>query len=131
MIKSLSIVHLLALLLIVQAPALSQEQRTPVTIGEVIRNYSEVMQEERVVIVHTPMSYNRTEENLPVLYLLDGGWHFLHTVAVTEFLAANLYIPQMIVVGINSPDRGRDLTPPSEDPAEIGRNPAHGGAEKF
>jgi predicted alpha/beta superfamily hydrolase len=135
--KILSVATPLKLLLIVALPFSFQSQghpqeiRTPIVIGEGIRQYSEVMNEDRVIILGTPRGYERTDDRYPVLYILDGGMHFQHTTAITEFLAANLYMPQMIVVGINSPDRVRDLTLLSENPIEIERYPTHGGSELF
>lgn len=127
----LAILQVLLLTLSFQIQAQSQESRMPIIIGEGIRQHSDIMEEDRVIIVGTPSGYERSDKEYPVLYLLDGGMHFQHTTAITEFLAANLYIPQMIVVAINSPDRIRDLTTKSVDTAEIERYPTHGGFERF
>ena len=47
---------------------------------------------------------------MPVIYLLDGGAHFLHTVATMDLLSRRDKMPYSLVVGIENPDRGRDLT---------------------
>ena len=131
MTRIIAVLQVLALALFASVHAQSQETRSPIIIGEGIRQPSDIMGEDRVVIIGTPQGYERTDQRYPVLYLLDGGLHYQHTTAITQFLGANLYMPQMIVVAINSPDRVRDLTPKSSDPDEIERYPTHGGFETF
>ena len=61
----------------------------------------------------------------PVVYLLDGGGHFHHTVATVNLLARNGRMPRSIVVGITNTDRSRDFTGVARD----GRST--GGADRF
>ncbi|HLA11920.1 MAG TPA: alpha/beta hydrolase-fold protein [Pyrinomonadaceae bacterium] len=72
---------------------------------------SRVLGDERVVFVRTPPEYKKSSNDYPVLYLLDGDVHFLHTAGTIEFLARNMRMPEMIVVGIPHVDRNHDLTP--------------------
>jgi predicted alpha/beta superfamily hydrolase len=72
---------------------------------------SNVLGEERVVLISTPAGYETSKQSYPVLYLTDGDAHIGHTASTIEFLARNGRMPQMIVVGITNTDRTRDLTP--------------------
>jgi predicted alpha/beta superfamily hydrolase len=95
---------------------------------------SQVLGEERTVLVRTPAGYARGTERFPVLYMTDGDAHIQHTSGTVSFLARNARMPDMIVVGITNTDRTRDLTPtrveqlPGNPQA---RFPTSGGADKF
>ena len=94
---------------------------------------SQVLGEERTVLVRTPAGYARSSERFPVLYMTDGDSHIQHTSGTISFLARNGRMPEMIVVGITNTDRTRDLTPTRVD--QPGNPNAHfptsGGADKF
>lgn len=107
----------------------AQPTGTPVTIGERFTLESEVLDEERGVIIGLPSRYELSDSSYPVLYVLDGAAHFHYVTGITEFLAANQFIPEMIVVAVNNTDRRRDMTPPSQVPAE--QQGSHGGADNF
>jgi predicted alpha/beta superfamily hydrolase len=95
---------------------------------------SQVLGEERVVLVRTPAGYARGAERFPVLYMTDGGAHIQHTSGTISFLAANARMPEMIVVGITNTDRTRDLTPTRVEQVPGNPNarfPTSGGADKF
>jgi uncharacterized protein len=94
---------------------------------------SQVLGEERVVLVRTPAAYARSTERFPVLYMTDGDAHIQHTSGTVSFLARNARMPEMIVVGITNTDRTRDLTPTRvEQPGNPNANfPTSGGADKF
>ena len=95
---------------------------------------SQVLGEERTVLVRVPAAYARGTERFPVLYMTDGDAHIQHTGATVGFLARNARMPEMIVVGVTNTDRTRDLTPtrvaqlPGNPNA---RFPTSGGADKF
>ncbi len=97
-----------------------------VVIGKQITIESTVLGELRVINVYLPPNYENSGVDYPVLYLLDGGAHFLHGSATSQFLSRNGIIPQMIVVGILNVDRNRDFSPTHSD-----RMPTSGGAENF
>lgn len=101
------------------------------SIGERVPFYSEIINENREILIGTPSSYDTSDESYPVLYLLDGEAHFHHVTGLTKFLAQNQQIPEMLVVGIPNTDRNRDLTPPSTDPSERSEYPTHGSADSF
>ncbi len=100
----------------------------PVTIGETHRIRSAVLNEDRTYQVHLPDSYkSAADRSYPVLYVLDGRDHFVHTVATTDFLAAQGEIPETIVVAIASTVRVRDFTQTDWPQAWVGG----GGAANF
>lgn len=97
---------------------------------------SEVLGEERTLLVRTPRGYEQGEERYPVLYMTDGAAQFDHTNSTIEFLARNGRMPEMIVVAINNTDRTRDLTPTkaplrNEATGQQTNFPTAGGADKF
>ncbi|MEE8191556.1 MAG: alpha/beta hydrolase-fold protein [Gemmatimonadales bacterium] len=110
--------------------AAAQDSPAPYVIGETHTITSNVLGEERRLIVGLPQGYEGGSQRYPVMYLLDGDGHFLHTTGIIQFLAAQGYMPPMIVVAIPNTDRTRDLTPtPGEEGAE--RMPTAGGADHF
>lgn len=108
---------------------------TPITVGETLKLSSQVLKEERTLLVSLPANYARSTERYPVLYLTDGDAHLTHTRGTVDFLARNGLIPNLIIVGITNTDRTRDLSPTR---ASIRRPdgtvqdfPTSGGAPKF
>lgn len=99
-----------------------------VTVGQSKRITSTVLGEERVYHVQLPESYRWAHNRrYPVLYVLDGETHFLHTASSVRFLAAQGEIPEMIVVALMSTVRIRDFTQTDWSSHWIGG----GGAENF
>ncbi|MGN7514865.1 MAG: alpha/beta hydrolase-fold protein [Allomuricauda sp.] len=97
---------------------------------------STVLQEERPIIISLPIGYEDTGANYPVLYVLDGLQNIKHTVGTVELLTESGLIPPLIVVGIESLDRNRDLTPSNAGQDLHGSTgnagiPQSGGASKF
>jgi enterochelin esterase-like enzyme len=72
---------------------------------------SNVLGEDRIILVRTPQGYETNKLAYPVLYMTDGDAHLAHTSSTIEFLARNGRMSEMIVVGIPNTDRTRDLTP--------------------
>lgn len=75
--------------------------------GFSISNHSEVLNEQRQVKVYLPPNYEHSNVDYPVLYVLDGQWHFINAVAVQHSLKSPLAIPEMIVVAVinQNPER--------------------------
>jgi predicted alpha/beta superfamily hydrolase len=95
---------------------------------------SQVLGEERTVLVRVPAGYARGDARFPVLYMTDGDAHIQHTSATVQFLARNNRMPEMIVVGVTNTDRTRDLTPTRVEQLPGNPNarfPTSGGADKF
>jgi len=72
---------------------------------------SDILQEDRPIIISLPKGYHQNEANYPVLYLLDGLGNIKHQVGTVELLTESGIIPPIIIVAIESLDRARDLTP--------------------
>ena len=87
---------------------------------------SEILNEERDLIIYLPDDYYSSESQYPVLYLLDGRTHFHHATGAVNFLSVYDKIPHMIVVSIINVDRNRDFSPVHDESI-----PTSGGAEKF
>jgi predicted alpha/beta superfamily hydrolase len=114
------------LLLLLCSGAVSAGEQ--VTIGQTQRIHSAVLKEDRSYQVFLPESYRWAKDRrYPVLYLLDGKTHFLHTAGSLGYLAAQGEIPEMIVVAIDSTVRIRDFTQTDWSTAWIGG----GGADNF
>ncbi|MFD2824654.1 alpha/beta hydrolase-fold protein [Lacinutrix iliipiscaria] len=97
---------------------------------------SNILNKERPIIISLPIGYKDSNTNYPVLYVLDGLQNIKHTVGTVELLTESGLIPPLIVVGLESLDRTKDLTP-----SNAGQNvhgsagnvgiPQSGGAPKF
>ena len=97
-----------------------------IVIGEKVTFQSKVLDEERTMFVYLPKGYDLTSSGFPVMYLLDGGWHFHHASGIVQFLSSRGQMPPMIVVAITNVDRNRDFSPTHTE-----KIPTSGGAEKF
>ena len=73
---------------------------------------SQVLAEQRKLVVYLPANYKTNTDSFPVLYLTDGEIQGPHTAGSLDYLAKFDQTPQMIVVGIVNPrkTRQRDLT---------------------
>jgi predicted alpha/beta superfamily hydrolase len=91
---------------------------------------SGILREERKLQVLLPEGYNAGSARYPVVYLLDGEDHFLHTAGILQFLAREGRIPPLILVAISNTDRTRDLTPPTSTDS-TGQWGSAGGAQAF
>ncbi len=108
----------------------AQPESKPIIIGQEYALQSKILGQERPLLIYLPKSYEKSKEDYPVMYLLDGWGNFHHTTACVKFLAKNRRIPEMIVVGIpNTDDRTRDLTP--ETTANEKFFPTAGGADSM
>ncbi|HEY6369450.1 MAG TPA: alpha/beta hydrolase-fold protein [Candidatus Sulfotelmatobacter sp.] len=97
--------------------------------------HSNVLNEDRVIWIRTPRSYDQSEERFPVLYLTDGPAHINEIGSTIDFLVQNGRMPPLIVVGIANTDRTRDLTPTHWDQklpdGTSNANPTSGGGDHF
>ena len=108
----------------------AQEDPRPIIIGEQFTLKSELLGEDRNIIVIKPQGYDNGSQRYPVMYVLDGDAHFHHVSGLNEYLAGLRRMPQMLLVGISNTDRTRDLTPETSTDAD-GRFPTAGGANRF
>ena len=117
---------LLACILIVSNLNLLAGDGNEVTIGERVTFKSNILNEDRTILVYLPASYSVSDINYTVMYVLDGGFHFHHVSGITQFLSAQGLIPEMIVIAVTNVDRNRDFSP-----THVETIPTSGGGEKF
>ena len=103
----------------VQEPSAEyDEDDSRVTIGQRYTIASKTLGEDRPYWVYLPGSYDSDTSGsqfYPVMYLLDGDWHFPSASGVVQFMSSgingNVQIPELIIVAIPNTNRTRDLTP--------------------
>ena len=97
-------------------------------IGQYETFHSDVLNEERTILVHLPDDYETSTRKYPVLYVLDGeGTHrFIQSIAAITFYSGARRLPTMIVVGILNTDRTRDITP-----RKVVQRESSGGGDAF
>ena len=132
---------LLAQVIVSQAESVGAPGAQPnndIKIGERLVIHSSVLQEDRPYLVYLPQSYQSKDfapQRYPVLYLLDGDWHFHSATGLAQYLGANGQIPELIVVAIPNTQRTRDLTPTHTtkgyDGKETPSNASSGGGQNF
>lgn len=89
----------------------SQDLNVKIGIRLVIE--SEILNENRNLIIHLPENYNKSKKSYPVLYQLDGNTEtMLETVAtVNRLVQTEDVIPELIIVAIENTNRARDMWP--------------------
>lgn len=94
-------------------PNVTFSQELSVNIGLRVELKSEILNEQRSIIIYLPENYSLTEKTYPVLYRLDGNMEtMLETVAISKRLSqTEEIIPEMIIVGIENINRPRDMWP--------------------
>lgn len=113
-------------------PADAQELQGEVVIGTEYTLFSDILQEERTVFVRVPSRNDGEDARYPVLVLLDGyEWLFHQISAIVRHYQMFGRIPGLIVVGIPSTDRVRDLTPPKRHSDSERWIEGGGGADRF
>jgi uncharacterized protein len=98
------------------ATSFAQLQNKSITIGTIETVHSEILNEERNVLIYVPQNFGDiyAKQAYPVVYVMDGEAHFNSVVGIVEQLSqinGNRILPQMIVVGIANTNRMRDLSP--------------------
>ena len=121
----------IAIALVCAAPAAAQP--VPITIGETHTLASQSLAQDRVVNVYLPAGYATSGKTYPVLYLIDGGLDqdFLHITGTSALGALWARSQDVIVVGIATKDRRRELTGPTQDAALLKQYPTAGQSAKF
>ncbi len=109
--------------------AISQQDGDDVVIGKYRMLHSDVLGEDRLLLVHLPRDYEETLLSYPVLYLLYGqdiNDYFAEAVIISEKLGSTGEIPPVIIVGVANTNRYRDNLP-----AKISGRGDSGGADNF
>ncbi|MFZ8201842.1 alpha/beta hydrolase-fold protein [Alteromonas portus] len=74
--------------------------------------YSEVLSEDREILIHLPSSYKLdSKAKYPVMYLTDGLRNFNHAAGTLDLLTQSYKTQEMIIVAIKNTHRTRDYTP--------------------
>lgn len=107
------------------APPAAASARDEIIIGERLALHSEILGEDRVLMVYRPPPDGGTTR-YPVIYLLDGDAHFHHVTGLVQFMMSQGRMPRAIVVGLTNTDRTRDFTP-----TRVPQFPTSGGADRF
>jgi predicted alpha/beta superfamily hydrolase len=136
MLRYLLLAASFILLVLLTETTAQQMKFENIRVGQKIEFHSNVLQEERTVLVRLPEGYERSELRYPVLYLLDGEFFFGQASSAVNYFSELAYvqnqrIPQMIVVAVVNVDRNRDYTPtyaPRQNQLEF---PMSGKAERF
>ncbi len=89
-------------LITIATSCFAQVKGAPITIGTNYTINSKILDQDREVQIYLPDSYTTSQQNYPVLYILDGQRFFTNGVSIQKSTKAPLEIPEMIVVGINS-----------------------------
>jgi len=115
---------------------LANAQSENIVIGTIDTINSSILNEKRPVWIYKPddaffgLEKSDSLKRYPVIYLLDGNWHFASVVGLLQqmsFVNGNKICPEMIVVGIPNTDRFRDLTPSCDS----SRSKTSGGSDNF
>jgi len=125
-IYTLTMTVCLVIIYLFCVPVFAQSDGKDINLGKEFSLQSKILNEERTFQVYFPDTYDGQSTNYPVIYLLDGGFHFKHCVGSAHFLASISYMPEAIVVAIPNTDRNRDFTP-----TQFERLPNSGGGENF
>lgn len=126
---------LFAILVLVSITVISTSSsiaQSRLTIGDQHMVYSDILEQDRRVLVGLPRGYTE-DKSYPVLYLLDGDEYYQMAQGVMDFLhnrAKN--IPEVILVAIPNIYRNTDLTPVYEPNDPDARTIEYsGGANEF
>lgn len=106
----------------------SEMEKDEIVVGKFVSLHSEIMDETRKFIVQLPEGYEESVEEYPVVYLLNADYetYFVNGASTIGYLADMGRIPQMIVVGIPTPDHGKDFFP-----FKVKNRPMTAKAQKF
>ncbi len=90
--------------------AMAQAEGTDVVIGQSLSLTSKILNREVNVLIYVPDNYDASSANYPVLYDLNS-FLFTYDSGTVELLSRTSDIPNMIVVGVPSLERGYVPTP--------------------
>lgn len=93
----------------VSLSAFGQEGKDPLVLGEKFMLKSEILKQEREILVSLPPDYEAGEKSYPVHFILDAEITFEAYSGVVHLMHLAGQIPDAIVVGIPNIDRNYDL----------------------
>lgn len=122
------------LLALIPLAAAAQPEGAPIVIGRSHRIDSAVLGQARTINVWLPPGYAKGTARYPVLYLLDGGvdQDFHHITGLAQLGTVNGTTRDIIVVGIETVDRRRELAFPVTHDAKLKADyPTAGESARF
>jgi predicted alpha/beta superfamily hydrolase len=122
-----TITFAIAIMLCVADFSHAQEDGSPVSIGTYRTLHSQILNEDRTLLVNLPKGYDETTIRYPVLFILYGGQvrgYFAESVHIVNRLHEAGLIPPLLIVGVKNVDRYHDNLP-------VNRNGEKGSAENF
>lgn len=129
---------LLGVLLLIPVTAVPAAEQVPapqsLVIGDTFTLDSRLLGETRRINAYRAPGYGAPADTpLPVLYMPDGGLgeDFLHIAGLLQVSVMNGTMRPFMLVGIENTERRRDLTGPTEDPADREIAPRVGGSAAF
>lgn len=95
-----------------------------ITIGSTLTLQSNILGEGRELLISLPESYSTSDKLYPVVYILDPTdfYQFQYATSVIKALSDINKIPEIIVVGVQSTDRSKDMTPSIDSTEHTGAN---------
>ncbi len=128
MIKKKSIIWLITIffLLLGLMPLQAAKKTDEIVLGKKIKIHSKVLKEDRSLWIYPADAQENSEVKRPVLFLLDGNFHFHHVCGLIDSFKQDGLVPDMLVVAIPNTDRNRDFLPTKMD-----RFPTSGKADRF
>jgi uncharacterized protein len=90
-----------------------QTDNSSILSGNYRKIYSDVLHEERLLLISLPEDYGKSNKTYPVLFKLDGDkGNFLQAYSAASYLS-NMKdnSPDPIIIGIENTDRNRDMLP--------------------
>lgn len=140
-LKLLFALIFLALTSVAIETALADAETVQLANTETFRFTSETIDDTYFIKVAYPRDYASSNKRYPVLYVTDAETNFGAVQYVTQRLAKDKLIPELIVVGIAYNTsyeefyrlRARDLRPaiPDDPDFDLGERPDEGNAERF
>ncbi|PCI59781.1 MAG: hypothetical protein COB37_10820 [Kordiimonadales bacterium] len=79
----------------------------PVTVGMRYKISSEILGEDREILVALPVGYESAQIKYPVVYLTEGQWYFAYTADMMTRLASRSAMPPSILVATKMANPGR------------------------
>ena len=98
-VKNIKVIIPLIIILLINN-TYCQELTSNILLGQTMAIESKYLNETREVFIYVPEGYMNSDDNYPVLYVLDGETHFFTASALSNFYAKNQQIPDIIVVAI-------------------------------
>ncbi len=121
------------LLALISSAAMTKDEAAPIVIGETLTIRSAALNEARTINIYLPPGFAEPGRKFPVLYLIDGGidQDFLHIAGSAHLGSIWARSRSVIIVGVETKDRRKELVGPTSDPALLKQYPTAGSSAAF